>query len=81
LTATANYDDSADLRNGVFLMKSYTVEIEIDLPRDQVIALFDNTENLFKWQTGLKDFEHISGEPGQPGAKSKLTYLYGKRTI
>ena len=52
-------------------MKAYTVAIEIDLPRDRVIELFDNPDNLFKWQTGLQSFDHLSGEPGQPGAKSK----------
>ncbi len=62
-------------------MKPYTVEIEIDLPRDRVIELFDNPDNLIKWQKGLQSFEHISGEPGQPGAKSKLVYLNGKHRV
>lgn len=59
----------------------YKVEIEIDLPRDKVIELFDSTENLFKWQEGLQSFEAISGEPGQPGAKSKLIFKMGKRNM
>ena len=62
-------------------MKPYTVSIEIDLPRDRVIELFDNPDNLFKWQTGLQSFEHLSGQSGQPGARSKLVYQAGKRTI
>ena len=62
-------------------MKPYTVDIEIALPRDRVIELFDSAENLFKWQTGLQSFEPISGEPGQPGARSKLVYQNGKHTI
>ena len=44
----------------------YSVDIEIDLPRDRVIELFDSTENLYKWQRGLQSFEHIEGEPGHP---------------
>ena len=60
-------------------MKAYTVEIEIDLPRGRVIELFDNPDNLVKWQTGLQSFEPVSGEPGQPGAVSKLVYRNGKR--
>ena len=59
-------------------MKSYTVSIEIDMPRDEVVALFDNADNLFHWQNGLQSFEHVSGEPGQPGAKSKLVFQNGK---
>ncbi len=62
-------------------MKPYTVEIEIELPRDQVIELFNSSDNLFKWQTGLQSFEHVSGEPGQDGAKSKLIYINGKHRI
>lgn len=62
-------------------MKSYTVEIEINLPRDRVIELFDNPDNLKKWQPGLQSFEHVSGEPGQPGARSKLVYLNGKHRV
>lgn len=30
---------------------------------------------------GLQSFEHISGTPGQPGAKSKLKFKMGKREI
>ncbi|MGI9519635.1 MAG: SRPBCC family protein [Pirellulaceae bacterium] len=62
-------------------MKPYTIDVEINLPRDRVIELFDNPDNLFKWQTGLQSFEHLSGEPGQPGATSKLVYLNGKHRI
>ena len=62
-------------------MKPYTVSIDIDLPRDRVIELFDNVENLPKWQTGLQSFEHVSGEPGQVGAKSKMVFLNGKQRI
>ena len=57
----------------------YTCEIEIDRPLDKVIELFDNAENLKEWQPGLQSFEHVSGELGQPGAKSKLRYKHGKR--
>jgi hypothetical protein len=59
----------------------YTTEVEINLPRDRVIQLFDNTENLKKWQEGLQNFEHIEGEAGQEGAKSKLKYKMSKREI
>jgi hypothetical protein len=62
-------------------MKEYTVEVEIALPRDRVIELFDNTDNLCKWQTGLRSFQHISGQSGQPGAKSKLIFVNGRHTI
>lgn len=56
----------------------YTVEIEINLPIAKVIELFDNPENLKKWQPGLLKFESISGAPGQPGAKSRLLFKMGR---
>jgi hypothetical protein len=59
----------------------YTAEVELNLPREKVIELFDNTENLKKWQEGLVSFEHIEGEPGKEGAKSQLKYKMGKREI
>jgi hypothetical protein len=59
----------------------FSVSIDIDLPRDDVIALFDNPENLPKWQKGLQSFEPISGTPGEPGARSRLVFQMGDRRI
>ena len=59
----------------------YTVEIDIDLPRSRVIELFDSTENMKKWQEGLVSAEHLSGTPGEVGAKMKLKYKMGKREV
>lgn len=63
-----------------WIMK-YTSEIEINRPIDEVIALFDNPDNLGKWMKDLQSFEPISGTPGQPGAKSRLRFQMGKRDI
>ncbi len=52
----------------------YQCEVTIDLPRERVIDLFDSTDNLMEWMPGLKSFEHLSGEPGQVGAKSRLLF-------
>jgi len=59
----------------------YTSTIDLNLPVDKVVSLFDNSENMKKWQPDLLSFEHISGEAGQPGAKSRLKYKMGKREI
>jgi hypothetical protein len=53
---------------------TYTTEVNIHLPRLKVIEQFDSTENLHKWQLGLKSFEAINGEPGQEGSSSKMVY-------
>ena len=60
---------------------NYTQEIKIDRPIDEVVALFDNPDNLYKWMEGLQSYEHLSGVPGQPGAKAKLEFKMGKREI
>jgi hypothetical protein len=59
----------------------YKLEIEIDLPREKVIELFDNPDNMKHWQEGFISFEHLSGTPGEVGAKSKIKYQMGKREI
>ena len=57
----------------------YSLEFKIHKPVDQVIELFDNVDNLKKWQPGLLSFEHLTGEAGKVGAKSKLLYKTGKK--
>ncbi len=59
----------------------YSNEVIINQPLNRVIELFDSEENLFKWQPELISFEHISGEKGEVGAKSKLKYKMGKREV
>ena len=34
-----------------------TTEIEIELPIEKVVALFDNPDNMRKWMKGLARFE------------------------
>src|SRR5687767_9221098 len=59
----------------------YAVSIEINAPIDEVIRRFDNPDVMKEWMNGLISFEHVSGEPGQPGAVSKLVFQMGKRRI
>ena len=59
----------------------YTLEIEIDLPRDQVIEKLDNPDNMKYWQEGLIGYELMEGEAGTAGAKMKIQYKMGKRDV
>ncbi len=59
----------------------YQLEIMLDLPRDQVVELFDNPKNMKHWQEGFVSMEHLSGTPGEKGAKSKLKYKMGMREV
>ncbi len=59
----------------------YSGDIIIEQPREKVIEKMDNLENLKHWQKGLISTEHISGTPGEVGAKMKLNYKFGKREM
>lgn len=59
----------------------YTHDIDINLPRKKVIELFDNPDNMPKWQKGFVSFEPLTGKPGEEGATAKLKYKMGKREV
>ena len=52
----------------------YTTEIIVEVPIETFIKKFDSAENMKHWQRGLVSAEHVSGDPGQLGAKMKLNY-------
>ena len=56
----------------------FTCYVDIELPIEKVIELFDNPDNMKHWQDGFVSFTNISGTPGQPGAKSRIIYKMGK---
>jgi hypothetical protein len=59
----------------------FTCSAEINLPVKRVSALFNDPNNLERWQEGFISYEHIRGVPGEPGAKSRITILHGKHHI
>jgi hypothetical protein len=60
---------------------NFKYEVVINRSREDVWKLFDNPDNMKKWQPTLKRFEPQSGTPGQVGAVSKLTYEENGRAI
>jgi hypothetical protein len=60
---------------------TYSVELTINLPPADVARKMDSIENLKHWQHGLTSAEHISGTPGEVGAKMQLNYKFGKRSM
>ena len=59
----------------------YSDSISIELPREQVVALFCSTDNLKHWQPDLLEHTLLEGEPGAVGAKTELRYRMGKREL
>ncbi len=55
--------------------------VVIDADRATVWRLFDNADNLAKWQPTLTSFVHRSGAPGQPDAVAELTYDENGRKV
>lgn len=52
----------------------YTTEVAINLPLEKVISLYDNTDNAYRWQPGLKDIRKLSGEDRSQGARYRMVY-------
>jgi hypothetical protein len=59
----------------------YVTEITIDLPRARTVELFEGFETRHQWQPGLQTYEPLEGEPGQPGARTRLVYDEDGRAV
>lgn len=59
----------------------YTCDITINMPRDRMVQLLDNPENMKHWQRGLVSYHQLSGQPGQEGSQMELEYKMGKRHL
>lgn len=59
----------------------YTLELEIDKPRAEVVEKFEDVDSLGAWQPDFLGAEPISGEPGTAGSKLMLKYEHGKRDL
>ena len=58
----------------------YTCTVDINLPIDKTVELWENEANFKKWQDGFESIELLSGIPNSKGAKSRIV-LGGKRRI
>jgi uncharacterized membrane protein len=50
----------------------YTCSVEINLPINKVLALWENEANFKEWQDGFKSIEHLTGTPNTKGATSRI---------
>jgi len=62
-------------------MKKYNNEVTINASRDVVVEMFQNPDNMIKWQPGFISMTHISGDFDEVGAKYEMKYKMGKRDI
>jgi len=59
----------------------HKTEVLIDADRVTVWRLFDDPDNMSKWQPTLKSFKHKSGISGQPDSISDLVYDENGRDV
>lgn len=59
----------------------YSAGIDIDLPVDRVLEIFNNPDNMDKWMEGLIGWEVTEGTAGEPGAKMVMKFKMGKRVM
>jgi len=59
----------------------YSVSNTINRPLDEVIEKFKDPESLAQWMEGLQRVEHLSGTPGEVGAKSDLHFLHKNKEM
>lgn len=56
----------------------FTCQVDIDLPLEKVIPLWDSAENLKHWQDGFESYELLSGKMSEAGSVGKMIYKRGK---
>lgn len=59
----------------------YQLEIEITAPRERVLELFLDHNNLKKWQPELVSFERTQGDGRSVGSQSKQIHKMGNKEI
>lgn len=59
----------------------YTLSNTINKPLEEVVEKFKDPEGVKHWMEGLQRIEHISGTPGEVGAKSDFYFLHKKKEM
>lgn len=59
----------------------YSLAIEIDRPRQEVVELLSDPEQMSKWLRGLVSHEPVHGVHGQVGTVSRVVFQTGKRQM
>ncbi len=59
----------------------YQCSVDIDLPIERVVELYDDPDNYKAWQDGFVSYTPLSNNPGEPGAKSRLLYDHNGREM
>ncbi|AHC16272.1 SRPBCC family protein [Salinispira pacifica] len=56
----------------------YQNEIYIDLPRERLTRIFMDPVHMEQWQEGLQRRDHLEGDSGKEGSRTRIKYKLGK---
>jgi hypothetical protein len=59
----------------------YTLSNTISKPLEEVVEKFKDPEGVKHWMEGLQRIEHLSGTPGEVGAKSDFYFLHKEKEM
>lgn len=59
----------------------YSLEIEINKPKEEVVKLFQDRDNFKEWQPQLISSELLAGQAGEEGSRYKIEVSMGKKTM
>lgn len=59
----------------------YSLSNTIEAPLEKVAAMFADSEGVKHWMEGLQRIEHLSGTPGEVGAKSDFYFLHKNKEM
>ena len=59
----------------------YTVSNTINAPLNEVMEKFTDPEGVKHWMEGFLRMEHLSGTPGEVGAKSDFYFMHRKKEM
>ena len=59
----------------------YTLSNTINRPMAEVMQKFKDPEGVKHWMEGLTRIEHLSGTPGEVGAKSDFYFLHKNKEM
>ena len=66
----------AFLLTGLFVKETtYTINVSIDKPIEDVFKAFNNSENIKNWIPEVQSFEVVNNNPGKTGSIYKITVL------
>ena len=64
-----------------FWSMKYSMSVDLDTPRDEVLQRFQDPESAQHWMRGLQYMKALDGSPGEVGSTSEMEFINGKRKI